>query len=294
MEIRVTQRSLTEATLSGLQRNLNAMQRLQEQLSSGKSISKPSDSPTGTITALQLRSESARTVQYQRNADDATSWLSTADTALSTVLGSLHRLRELVVAGANDSNSEAARTAMAAEVDGLRASLLDVANTRYLNRPVFGGTTSSPDAYDKTTGAYLGDAGAARRTVAPGTTVPVTAQGTVVFGGAGEDVFALAASIANDLRLDPSALSGRLAAIDARTRAVQNHLSSVGSDYNRVDSMRQLQQDRGIAIVNDLQNVEGVDLPRTVMELQMQQVAYQSALGATARVIQPSLLDFLR
>jgi flagellar hook-associated protein 3 FlgL len=37
-----------------------------------------------------------------------------------------------------------------------------------------------------------------------------------------------------------------------------------------------------------------VDLPATIVELQMQEVAYQAALGATARAIQPSLMDFLR
>ena len=40
--------------------------------------------------------------------------------------------------------------------------------------------------------------------------------------------------------------------------------------------------------------MENADLPKTVVDLQMQQVAYQASLGATARVMQPSLLDFLR
>ena len=40
--------------------------------------------------------------------------------------------------------------------------------------------------------------------------------------------------------------------------------------------------------------VDVLDLPKTILELQLQSVAYQAALGATARVIQPTLLDFLR
>jgi flagellar hook-associated protein 3 FlgL len=45
---------------------------------------------------------------------------------------------------------------------------------------------------------------------------------------------------------------------------------------------------------NALAEVESVDLPKAITELKLQEVAYQAALAATARVIQPSLLDFLR
>lgn len=49
-----------------------------------------------------------------------------------------------------------------------------------------------------------------------------------------------------------------------------------------------------MALRGSLAQVENIDLPKTIVELQMQQVAYQAALGATAKVIQPTLLDFLR
>ena len=45
---------------------------------------------------------------------------------------------------------------------------------------------------------------------------------------------------------------------------------------------------------SSLAEVEDTDLPRTIMELQMQEIAYQAALGATSRAMQPSLLEFLR
>jgi flagellar hook-associated protein 3 FlgL len=40
--------------------------------------------------------------------------------------------------------------------------------------------------------------------------------------------------------------------------------------------------------------VEGVDLPSALVDLQLQEMAYQAALGATAKALQPTLLDFLR
>ena len=58
--------------------------------------------------------------------------------------------------------------------------------------------------------------------------------------------------------------------------------------------MRQTAEDRVIGLRNSLAEVESVDLPKTIVELQMQETAYQAALGATQRVVQPSLVDFLR
>jgi flagellar hook-associated protein 3 FlgL len=41
-------------------------------------------------------------------------------------------------------------------------------------------------------------------------------------------------------------------------------------------------------------DVEDIDLPKTISDMQLQQVAYQAALAAGAKVVQPSLVDFLR
>ena len=48
------------------------------------------------------------------------------------------------------------------------------------------------------------------------------------------------------------------------------------------------------ALTTQLSEVEDIDLPKTVSDMQMQQVAYQAALQAAAKVVQPSLVDFLR
>ena len=58
--------------------------------------------------------------------------------------------------------------------------------------------------------------------------------------------------------------------------------------------MKAKAEEQRVTVTNSLSEVESIDLPKTIMELQMQEVAYKSALGATARVVQPSLLDFLR
>ncbi|MGE3621021.1 MAG: flagellar hook-associated protein FlgL [Acidimicrobiia bacterium] len=298
MTERITQRGMHHSVLVNLQRSLARTESVQQRLSSGRQISRPSDSPSGTVSALRHRAELRRIDQHQRNATDGLGWLGTADTALTESLSLVRRARELALGGINASSGPQAREAMAAEVDVLRESLLALANTTHLGRPIFAGTALAAQAFDPATGAYLGDAGTVRRTVAPDVEVVVNVVGEEAFGGGahGVDVFSLLGDLSAHLRAgDTAALSGTdLGLLDAATTRLQDRLATVGARYSHVTTM----QDRAAATSLDLQaalaEVESIDLPATIMELQLQQVAYQAALGATARVVQPSLMDFLR
>ncbi|HEV7862688.1 MAG TPA: flagellar hook-associated protein FlgL, partial [Acidimicrobiia bacterium] len=287
-------RSLSNTTLAGLQSNLARLQATQARLSSGKAIQRPSDSPTGTMAALRLRSDLGRYTQLSRNADDGKARLGTTDTALTDGLAVLREARDAVLGGTNASLGANDREALAAQVDGLRASLLAVANTKYLQQPVFAGTAGASSAYDAS-GAYLGDGGAVSRTISPGVKVTVNATGDDVFGPAGNDIFKVLADISNDLRNNPANLTSTdLGRLDAGYLRMQNALASVGSRYHQIEIMQDRNQANELESQNQLSEVEGVDLPATMVDLQMQEVAYQAALGATAKAIQPSLMDFLR
>src|SRR5690349_16272792 len=163
---RVTQRSIASNVLNGVQGNLARLGDTQQKLSSGKAISRASDSPTGTVSAMQYRSDIALANQYSRNADDGLGWLATADTALTSVVDQTQRARELVLQGMSSGTggSPEARDAIAAEIDGIRQSMISAANTSYVGRPIFGGTTAGSAAY-AADGSYTGDSGSVMRTV---------------------------------------------------------------------------------------------------------------------------------
>jgi flagellar hook-associated protein 3 FlgL len=308
MSMRVTQRSLTSNTMAGLQGNLSRMSKIQEQLSSGRELRRPSDSPTGTVSALRFRADIRRSEQLVRNANDAVGWLGAADGALTQGLSSLGRARELVLQGANATSGPEAREALAAEIDGLRQNLIALGNTQYLGRPLFAGTAAGGAAYGQD-GTYLGNGpaeGAVSRTVSNGVTVRVNLTGTEIFGpnapaGAppadpyGGDLFSVLAQLSADLRAGSPAASGAgLQALDGARLRMQNALTTVGARYNQVETMRERTTDAVVQLQNGLAEVESVDLPEKIMQLQMQEVAYQAALSATQRVIQPSLVSFLR
>ena len=297
---RVTQSTISASMLAGLQSNLDRMQAVQGRLSSGKQLSRPSDSPSGALDAMRQRSSMRRLEQYTRNAQDGLGWLGTADQSLTSSLDVLRRARDLAVAAGNAALGPDAREAMATELDGLRATLLGLANARYGDRPVFAGTANVTDAYDPA-GAYLGDGGTVERTVADGARVAVNLTGPTVFGPpavGGPSVFEVLATMAGHLRSGDTAQiamvhSSDLTALDGWRTRVQDQLSVVGARYNRVETMRARADETVITIAERLSEVEDIDLPKTIMELQLQEVSYKAALAASARVVQPSLVDFL-
>ena len=295
---RVTSGSASRTVLANLQNSLSRVQKLQDQLSSGKVIQRASDDPAGALQSMQDRSAIRRASQYSRNADDGLSWLNTADSSLQSVLTSVSRVRDLVLQGGNGSLSQSDRNAIASEVDALRDGLVQVANTQYLDRPIFGGTSTAASAFTQTgtTVTYAGNTQPVQRTAAPGVQVPVSVDGIAVFGPDGANLFDTLNQISADLRSGniTNLTTADLGALDAHRNTVQDVLSTVGARTNRLETLQKLADANHDDLTTRLSAVEDVDLPKTIMDLQLQQTSYQAALSAGAKVLQPSLVDFLR
>ena len=292
---RVTDNSIHTRVLANLQRNIARGEKIQEQLSSGKQINRPSDSPTGTVSSLQLRGESRSNQQYVRNADDGLGWLGTLDDTLSSASTLVNRARDLAVQGLNQGAGDAqSNAALAAEMDQIRSSLIGYANTKYLDRPIFGGTTAGGTAYDPD-GSYVGDDGQTARTVGAGIKVRVDASGPEAFGSGDTQLFTVLKDLSDSIRGgDAAAMRDNLTKLDNASNIMKTTHSDIGARYNRLTQMKQSAQDRLLTVTSQLSDIEDVDLPKTIMEMQLQQTSYQAALAASAKVIQPSLIDFLR
>lgn len=315
---RVTAGTVSMQVLDNLQLSLQRVQKLQGKLSSGREIERPSDNPSGAVSAMSYRSDQRRTEQYTRNAENGLGWLGTADTTLTSSLESIQRVRQLVLQGANGTADTDARAALAAEIKTAKEGLVGLANTAYLNRPIFAGTadplgqTPPVAAYDAD-GTYNGNTGAVFRSVGPNASVQVNMDGPSVWGDpAVETLWEVLDDIETHMRstnpadiakltggyTDPGppavAVASDLDRLDTRRLNIQNRLSEIGARYHRVEQMQERAESSLLNISNSLSETENIDLPATIVALQLQQVAYQSALSAAAKVIQPSLVDFLR
>lgn len=298
---RVTQQTVQRSTLANLQLNLSTMADMQAKMSSGKKITVPSDDPAAASDMLRLRGELRAQTQYVRNADDGGSWLTTVDTALQSSLSTLRQARDLTVQSGDISLGPASREALATEIDGVRDSLLAQANTTYLGRNVFAGTSDAGTAFTKNavTGQYAwtGTAvGTVDRRINATTTIRVDANGASVFGddpSGDTSVFALLDTISTTLRTGGDA-TPLLSDIDTRMNKMLTQLASVGARHSQVLAAQTELQSSQLTTKTQLSGIEDIDLAETILQLQMQQTAYQGALGAAAKVLQPSLLDFLK
>ena len=300
--MRITHRAVTQTALQGLNRNLADLGKLQQQLTSGKLVSRPSDSPTGVNRSMQIRQDQAATTQQARNISDAQGRLDSTDSALTTVLEQVRRVQTLTLRAANDgAMSDTSRTAIATELDALRESLIGVANTSIDGQPLFGGVTTGAQAY-RADGTYVGVGGTAAlpavaqmRRISADEEVRVDVTGPEAFGDPADgDLFALVARISADVRTDPDAISGHITALDGAMTRLLTAAAGVGARAARVETAAQVNTDRQLQLQKQLAGVEDIDLPKTIMQLSMQQTGYQAALSATAKVIQPTLVDFLR
>ncbi|MFI5179593.1 MAG: flagellar hook-associated protein FlgL [Vicinamibacterales bacterium] len=292
-DFRMPNSMLTNNSLIALQQSFAKLTDLQSEASSLKRITKPSDAPADTVSAMQLHAGIDRNDQYTRNLSDAQGWLGNADNALTSTVTQLQRVNDLVVQASNASLDANARQGIGAEIDSIRQSLIGVANTAYAGRPIFAGTAGGNAAYDAT-GQYVGVSSAVERNIAPGQRIQVNVNGDTVFGPPGADIFTTLTQISNAVRNDPSQLSALQTQLGTHTTQIQGQLAQVGSQFLRVQNMQSQNTSNGLTMKQNLSSIEDADVAEVMVKLQAQQVAYQAALSATARAIQPSLTDFLK
>jgi len=298
--VRVTNRMLSDTILTNLNRNLQRMNKMQDQMSSGRLVRRPSDDPIGMAQILSFKSVLAEQAQHVRNMEDGIGWIDTSEDALSGATTVLQRARELAVYGGSGTIPQDSRNALAMEVNQLIDELVQVGNTAFGGRYVFGGshTTEPPFKRVGDMVEYRGNEQAMNWEVAPGVTVAVNADGASVFAVAGgqsavfQVLFELKAALESG---NTAQLSGDLLQkLDQYGDHILNHRATLGAKSNRLRLALDRVSQAEVLAVDILSKMEDVDLPKAVMLFKNQEYAYQAALATGARIIQPSLIDFLR
>jgi flagellar hook-associated protein 3 FlgL len=294
MSMRVTNQTLMMSAERNLQTNKANLARLQGQAATLKKINLPSDDPAATAASFQIRGQQAVNAQYSRNIDNGRGWLAAADTALSNTTNILRQVKDLTIQGSNGTMSSAAKEGIAVQLDSLKQDLLSQANTTFMGRSVFAGNSDAGVAFTGATPpAYTGTGSTVDRRVADGVSVRVDGDGAAIFGTGPGSAFSLIDKIASDLRsgANPNA---NLAALDARMNTVLAQHALVGGRDAQLQRAQEVNMQQQGALEARRSGIEDVDLGSAILELQVQQVNYQAALGVTAKVLPPTLMDFLR
>jgi flagellar hook-associated protein 3 FlgL len=293
-------RITSQQLLYGSQRNIAAsksqLAQLQQQASSGLTISKPSDDPTGTAAALQVRAQQRATTQYGTNIDDGLAWLTTVDTSLTSSENLVRQAIDLTVQGANAGTmTPSTREALADQLEGVRSDLLGQANTKYLNRPVFAGNSDTGAAFSASYG-YSGVAGSTvQRRISGTETVTVSGDGAAAFGTGSSSVFATIDAVAAALRSgDDSGVRSGLDTLKTGLATLSAQHAVVGGHYARLEQAKTTNGNSAVALETQRSGIEDADSARVLLDLKTQELSYQTALAVTGQSIQPTLMSFLR
>jgi flagellar hook-associated protein 3 FlgL len=290
--MRVTHNMVVDNTLRNIQTNLAAMERTNQQISTGRRYNSASENPTAVARIMHLRSSEARVEQYRRNADDAIGWLNATDNALQTGGDTLQRVRELAVSAGNDVLPASERAMIAQEIDQLLLQLTDAANSKHNGEYIFGGRMIDTPAYTAgTPPVFQGDLNPIEREINDRERVQINSFGPDAF----EDAMQVLTDLADDLRAnDGPAIRASIADIDVAHDQMLAQNATVGARTNRIETQRDRLEATQVSLAHLRSQDEEVDMVEAIVRFNSEETVYNASLQAGARVMQLSLLDFLR
>lgn len=298
--MRVTHKMVTNNYLSNLNRNLSAMQKSQEQLSSFTEISKPSDNPYEITRIMRMSSSLTKNEQYLSNIDNSLGWLDATDTAITSTISAIQRVYELSFQGANGTYSNSQMSTMADEMSEIIDEVAQYGNSSYQGRYIFAGhnTTQLPFAVDSGTellDVSGGTTGDILTEFSPGVTMSINISANKFLDPSGSESIGITLQKVHDaLRSgDSGALGAYMDDIEKQLDAYLALASEVGAKTNRMESAKEKNKADNLNMTEVLSKIQDIDLAEKTIEFNSISAVYNATLSVGAHILQPTLLDFL-
>ena len=302
--MRITNNMLINNMMHNLSNNLTRTQKYQYQLATGKKIRLPSDDPIVAAKALKLRTDVSEIQQFKRNTDDAINWMDITESTLNQITELVHRMREITNQAANGTNTAEDVEKIKAEAEHLKKQLIDLANITYAGRYIFSGFKTDKPLLDENGNFNIAVSNSEqiRFEIGIGDDIDVNVPGSDLFNGGMnansgdksnfvkvfDDVIA---AMESD---DKTQLSSLLADIDDQIENLLRVRAGLGARRNRVELTANRLDDDLVSFTNLMSKNEDVDMAEAIMNLQNEANVYMASLATSAKVIQPSLVDFLK
>lgn len=192
--IRISSQQVFQGGINRLQELNSNLNQVQEQISTGKRVNRPSDDPVAAARILKLDQELQRIETYQRNTDLAENRLDQEENALARSVDVIQRVRELTVQAGNGSLSANDRRSISAELKERLGQLADITNSRDASGEyIFSGFQGATPAFGKDgdgNWVYQGDEGQRSLEIDDGITVPISDHGKGIFSSVPAAIFA--------------------------------------------------------------------------------------------------------
>ena len=293
--MRITNQMLGQNLTMGLTNVQDQLNSDQNKLSSGKRLSVPSDDPVGVESALRIDSTLSAVTSWKANAEQGLSFLQTTDSSLNNVMTMLQRTRELAVQAASDTYGADGRTNIAKEAQQILEQVGVVANTKYGSKYLFGGTNTN-QPWDASTSTWNGNTSAIKYEIGSQSYVQINTNGQQLFQPtSGQGIFQTLSAFVSHLNNNQQTLINQdISALDTQLQNVIAVRADVGARSNRMETIQTQLDATNTQLTSNLSAIQDTDVSKVVIDLNNQENVYRAALSVGARIIQPSLIDFMR
>jgi flagellar hook-associated protein 3 FlgL len=284
---------LSSNSLRNLSESYRRMGQYQDQLSTGKKITKPSDDPVVAMKGMFYRSNLTEVEQYKRNLSELYLWMENSEAGIEQANNGLQRVRELLIQGKNGSLSPEDKQAVAREIEQIKKDLVQVANTQVSGRYIYNGTdVTNPPVADGNPPIVNANMDPYMVEVSRGVSLRANINSSNVFSS---ELFNVVHEI--QIGLEGSAdvkFDDLLSQLDIVADKMSGERSELGARYNRLEMIDDRISQQEVMANRVLSDNEDADIERVITDLKTQESVHRAALGVGARIIQPTLMDFLR
>jgi len=295
--MRINESQVISDMLYSIGQSRESIDKLQQQISTGKIVNTPSDDPVLAQRLMLLQNQVNQNNAYTQNTQYATSFLNQQSSVLGNAVTTLTNIKTMILGAANDENPQDQQN-YGTQLNEDINQLLDIANTKYGDKYVFGGTQTNVQP-------FFEDAGGTTVTVNPGGVngalkLDVGFQISEQYNITGQEAFSGGQMFTDLIAIRDKLNSGIPPTADDVT-TVDNYLNSMintsaksGAMLNRFQMIQQQLGTQTLSVQTAMSNIGDTDVAAATIKLEQQQTALQAALQTGAGVIQLSLADYLK
>lgn len=307
---------VTSTSIQNIVGNISSQQsqlyELYNKINSGQKYTNISDNPIDAADIVRLNKQLSEIGAYSRNVQNATTQINAQDEAFSTIVDKLQRINDLAIQAANSASGEDGFKACKAEIEELKKTIVNLANTQYDGKYIFAGTnvTTKPfELADDGTITYHGTpanntAGYERYLeISDGVKVELNSSGDSIFGtydpndpNKSSGLFKVLGDLEAALNTDPmdnDAVREQLDPLQDSIKHISEIQSVHSSTVTKLTMTTEMLDSTEINLKSKLAAISEVDLPSAITELVQQNYSLQASMQAYTIISNQSLLDYI-
>lgn len=293
--MRITELTVIKNLIDNIDKTREKINQVQLKIATGKEINTVSDNPYIANSIMNLKAMINRNEQFQKNIDDAIDFLTATGDALDNFINTLIDIKSLLVEISNSAREPDYET-HANRLGELFKQLLDSANTNFKGKYIFNGTNTKvkPFSYDEKNDLLISDLsnGEIKFEVNDGVYEKVNFTVEEIFGG--REIFDLVHQIKNSLKNKIKPDISLLQRFEQLFENIVSNSSEVGALVNRFNLLRKQIEKQNLILTELLSIRQDTDIAQQAINLQKGQLILESAYMLAGKIIQKSIIDYLR